>query len=94
MEPGDWRKTLRAAVERIRAFARSKPVRAVKPLVPGVTRRLGLALGGGFARGLAPYGNYNRIIGSVGTGGVLNMAGALNYGAAIPTYDEFSRELP
>ena len=56
MEPSDWLSKLGQAVERLRSFARAQPRRAARPTAPGAVRRIGLALGGGFARGLAHIG--------------------------------------
>ncbi|MGH9788586.1 MAG: patatin-like phospholipase family protein, partial [Candidatus Acidiferrales bacterium] len=56
MEPSDWLSKLGQAVERLRSFARAQPRRAPKSMAPGAVRRIGLALGGGFARGLAHIG--------------------------------------
>lgn len=54
MSAGEWKGRLKWAVERVRAFAR-KPSRIPLPLKTKQPR-LGLALGGGFARGLAHIG--------------------------------------
>lgn len=54
MNAGEWKSRLRWAVERVRAFAR-QPAR-IPPLPKPTQPRLGLALGGGFARGLAHIG--------------------------------------
>ncbi len=56
-EPTSWaRRTLRAAVAGLRDFAYAGPRPKQGPQLPVVRPRLGLALGGGFARGLAHIG--------------------------------------
>lgn len=55
MKLDDWKRTLEHTLERIRAFAQPRP-RVPLPVPPAPERRLGLALGGGFARGIAHIG--------------------------------------
>ena len=53
---GQVRRVLRAAVREIRKFAYAPPARRALREIPSRRPRLGLALGGGFARGLAHIG--------------------------------------
>jgi len=53
---GDARGLLRSAVRELRKFAYASPIRASQTEKPMRRPRLGLALGGGFARGLAHIG--------------------------------------
>lgn len=53
---GQLGKALRAVVRELRKFAYAPPVRRPQDEIPGRRPRVGLALGGGFARGLAHIG--------------------------------------
>ena len=53
---GGVRGVLRGAVRGLRKFAYAAPIRPAQAAKPGRRPRLGLALGGGFARGLAHIG--------------------------------------
>lgn len=53
---GNVRSLVRAAVRELRKFAYASPTRVAQSENPVRRPRLGLALGGGFARGLAHIG--------------------------------------
>ena len=53
---GQVGKVLRAAVRELRKFAYAPPIQRSQGEIPSLRPRLGLALGGGFARGLAHIG--------------------------------------
>lgn len=97
MSSESWKEKLRGALTRIRAFARpqTKP-----PLAPQREPRLGLALGGGFARGLAHIGVLKvldergiKVHCLAGTSVGSIIAGAYASGATIAEMTEVARKV-
>jgi NTE family protein len=98
MSAEEWKQRLRRGVELIRSFARKK-LRVPLPLPRKREKRLGLALGGGFARGLAHIGvlkvleeNGVKVHCVAGTSVGSIIAGAYAGGATIEEMTEVARK--
>jgi NTE family protein len=97
---GQLGRVLHSAVREIRKFAYSRPASSVQKTAPGRRRRVGLALGGGFARGIAHVGvlkvlleNAIPIDAIAGTSAGSLAAAAFASGCSINELTVFARKL-